>query len=181
MGVRRLLCCVITMPILATRSTAPAPVDATTVVNEWGVYDPAVAGIEALFKRVDPEGVRRERVRESKPRRTTGTRRTAAREDVSGVGLAIAEAVARARQHPVMLETKPAVLVPAADAAAAPAPPRSRRAVTAMWLRAMATAPADAPAESFHGIFDTLGLPAAVALVQYPRGCRIGPIQIVDA
>lgn len=177
MEVRRLLCCLITMPILATRSTAPAPVDATTVVNEWGVYHPAVAGIEALFKRVDPEGVRRERVRESKPRRTTGTRRTAAREDVSGVGLAIAEAVARARQHPVTLETKPSVLVPAAE----PASPRSRRAVTAMWLRAMATAPADAPAESFHGIFDTLGLPAAVALVQYPRGCRIGPIQIVDA
>ncbi|MDP1572245.1 MAG: hypothetical protein Q8L86_19780 [Vicinamibacterales bacterium] len=176
------------MPTLARRSTTPPPVDAATVVNEWGVYDPAVAGIEALFNRVDPDGMRRERERESRPRRKTGTRKAAVGDDVSGVGLAIAEAVARARQHPVTLETRHAtaaalvpMATPAAEPVAEPAPPRPRRAVTAMWLRAMAMASTDAPPEAFHGIFGMLRLPVAVALVQYARGCRIGQIHIVDA
>ncbi len=161
------------MSTLARRS-ANATVPAVAVVNEWGVYDPAVAGIEALFARIDPHGLRRER--EPQPRRRKrASRRPSPSRDTEGVGLAIAQAIERARQLSVALPT-PAVANQPASAVARPAP--SRRAVTAMWLRTGSPVCPAPPIDAVHGIFGTLRLPPAVALVQYARGCQIGSINI---
>lgn len=163
-------------------STRPAPSSAP--VNEWGMYDPAVAGIEALFARVDPEGLRREREPAAKRR----SRPKKGRDETSGVGLAISEAIARARL------TSAVALSPAELSDESIAPPmevRSERATPArhvsrqprsrpaIWLRASAEAVrARNEPDAIHGIFGTLAIPATVALVQYARGCRIGPIHI---
>jgi hypothetical protein len=169
-------CSAVKAPILGRRSSTAVAKPAADAANEWGVYDPAVAGMEAVFARVDPEGLRR--TREAPVRRSP--RRKAARRDKGGVGLAIKEAVARARQEsPAALSpaelTEPAVSkVPRADRS--PRQPRSRPAI---WLRAAAGAP-DPRVEhdTIHGIFGTLAVPATVALVQYARGCRIATVHI---
>lgn len=159
------------------RRSANTTVPAVTAVNEWGVYDPAIAGIEALLARVDPHGLRRER--EPQPRRRkTRSRRPSARRDTDGVGLAIAQAIERARQQSVAL---PAPSVTERPAPVVVRPSRPRRTVTAMWLRTGSPVCPAPPIDAVFGIFGTLRLPPAVALVQYARGCRIGTIRITGA
>ena len=40
------------MSLRPRRSTSPAPADRPPV-DEWGIYDPSQAGLEALFDRLD--------------------------------------------------------------------------------------------------------------------------------
>jgi hypothetical protein len=182
---------------MSTTERRPGPASipsASAAVNEWGMYDPAVAGIEALFARVDPDGRRRERApRHSSPRRS---RRTKDRDEARGVGLAVSEAMARARRtsalalsHAEATEelTITAAQVPAGRSRAARpdiAPnatchharqPRSRPAI---WMRAAEAVEPRSESDSVHGIFETLAIPATVALVQYARGCRSGAIHV---
>lgn len=159
------------------RSPATAALPGASPVNEWGVYDPAVAGIEALFARLDPDGTRLERL--PPPRIRRRTRRKSKGADVSGVGLAIAEAIERARQQTSGVSTQIERLLPAPPReSAGPARPQ-RWSRPAIWIRAAAEPVRSGVKEDgVHGIFGTLLIPPTVALVQYARGCRIGRIRI---
>jgi hypothetical protein len=164
------------MSTLGRRSSTAVARPAVDAVNEWGVYDPAVAGMEAVFARVDPEGLRRKR--EAPPRRSP--RRKAERRDTGEVGLAINEAIARARQKsPVALSPAELTELAVPEAPGTDSSPRQPRSRPAIWLRAAAGAPGP-PVEhdTIHGIFGTLAVPATVALVPYARGCRIGTVHI---
>jgi hypothetical protein len=142
----------------------PAP------MNEWGVYDPSVAGIAALFARLYPANAPTEPISRRRARRSAAARKKPA--DTNGVGLAIAEAIARAekKQGRHVADT-PRLAVEAR---------RERRAPTAMWMRAVSVAHASESRDDILGIFADLRIPAPVALVQYARGCRIGRIRIVE-
>lgn len=172
------------MSVTDRRPASPAAPARRAPANEWGVYDPSVAGIQALFARLgadDPED------EAPPPRRTrrASTARQKATDDTSGVGLAIAEAIARAQQQRSPAPAAIVVATPSQTAppavAAAPPRPATRRAPTAMWVRSVSVAPTlDLPRDEVLGIFADLRIPAPVALVQYARGARIGTIRVIE-
>lgn len=80
------------MPKRLAPPKSSSPAEQVQITDEWGIYDPAKAGMPALFKRLgrpvlraSAASARRERRRAQHPERTT-----------EGVGLAIAEARKRA-------------------------------------------------------------------------------------
>lgn len=136
---------------MAAKRPNPKP-NPPSITDEWGIYDPAKAGMPALFARLGrpvltaaPTNARRERRRALRPERSG-----------EGVGLAIAEARKRAGlldedEHPgvggnparavrMALRAQPVVDVAAAPAATALVPPPQPLPV------AVAPSPVEAPA-----------------------------------
>lgn len=165
-------------------SRLPAPPGSTPAgrppANEWGVYDPTVAGLEALLSRIEAESLtaRADPAPAREPVRPTATRTTRRpRRDTAGVGRAIAEAIARAERQREQQLAPGAAPERMARGESRVEALRSTAAPPAMWLRAAAPTPTDPAPPRDRGILDTLRLPRAVAEVEYARGCRIGSVR----
>jgi hypothetical protein len=173
-----------TMATLDARRASSRTAASRQPVNEWGVYDPAIAGIEALFARIDPDGRKRAADRRRTPGRPAPRRRRARHaSDSTGVCLAIAEAIARAQQQ-APPPPDPVVVAAAETAMPAPSRARARRAPTAMWVRTLTAMDSETEVpvhDNVLGIFAELRITPSVALIQYGRGCRISEIRIAGS
>ncbi len=92
----------------------PTPTERDAITDEWGIYDPAKAGMQALYAklgrpilRASAKSVRQERRRGYRPERSG-----------DGVGLAIQEAMDRADKMSSVAETAEMPIVPVSPARA---------------------------------------------------------------
>jgi hypothetical protein len=156
-----------------------------TPSDEWGIADPAKAGMPALYARLGRPAVRAPAARlrgERTPRRERAR---------DGIGLAMAEAMRLAEQMRAMTRNFASLAAgvsesgPSAATPIAPAPTsRARGAVPlAAWAHALAIKPHPARRLGDHGAFwrGIFRIPVEIALVEYARGCRIHHVHIEGA
>jgi hypothetical protein len=138
--------------------------------DEWGIYDPGQAGFDALFAKIDEVSEEAENEESDDP------------------GDQLLAEEARTHRHiddPAdhVLAHSVSEAPPAAPKAPA-IPKRVGLAPLAMWAHAATPEPAAASRsgakDHLRALMAQLQLPAAVASVSYPTGCRIRHIRVIQ-